>query len=269
MRLTYTVIDPTGNITLLVTTPVERALQRQVSAWLLRRMPQVEQVGFLEPSEYAAARLQMMGGEFCGNGTMALGAWLCRRDRLPLHQTRDLLLDVSGAPEAVNCSITKVRGCYLGTVSMPLPLAVEAVSLPLGGVQTPLPVVSFPGICHVIVPAGTLERQAARQTLEAWASRFPQEAVGLLLWEEERAFLTPLVYVKSTQSAVWEHCCGSGSAAVAAYLTERSGAAKQLSVRQDGGALAVVTDLRDGKLSSLRITGTVTLGRQKKIDVIL
>ena len=61
MVLRYTVIDPTKNITLLVTTPVQRALQAQTAAWLLRREKDAEQVGFLEPSDTAPARLQMMG----------------------------------------------------------------------------------------------------------------------------------------------------------------------------------------------------------------
>ena len=37
MELRYTVIDPTKNITLLVTTPVPRDVQPRVAAELLRR----------------------------------------------------------------------------------------------------------------------------------------------------------------------------------------------------------------------------------------
>ena len=44
MELRYTVIDPTKNITLLVTTPVPRDVQPRVAAELLRRERDAEQV---------------------------------------------------------------------------------------------------------------------------------------------------------------------------------------------------------------------------------
>ena len=43
MELRYTVIDPTKNITLLVTTPVPRDVQPRVAAELLRRERDAEQ----------------------------------------------------------------------------------------------------------------------------------------------------------------------------------------------------------------------------------
>ena len=46
MELRYTVIDPTKNITLLVTTPMPRDVQPRVAAELLRREKDAEQVGF-------------------------------------------------------------------------------------------------------------------------------------------------------------------------------------------------------------------------------
>ena len=55
MLLRYTPVDPTKNITLLVTTPVARELQAQTALWLLRHEPDAEQVGFLEPSAKATA----------------------------------------------------------------------------------------------------------------------------------------------------------------------------------------------------------------------
>ena len=62
MELRYTVIDPTKNITLLVTTPVPRDAQPRVAMELLRREKDAEQVGFAEglaPDEDTAQVLQM------------------------------------------------------------------------------------------------------------------------------------------------------------------------------------------------------------------
>ena len=64
--------------------PVDEKTLRRAARLLEPDCVGGEQVGYLEaPSdERAAARLQMMGGEFCGNATMALGALLCRREAL-------------------------------------------------------------------------------------------------------------------------------------------------------------------------------------------
>lgn len=79
MEIQYLLADPTKNITVLVTTPVSRALQPELASLLLDLEPEAEQVGFVETAADGQMRLQMMGGEFCGNATMSFGAWLCRR----------------------------------------------------------------------------------------------------------------------------------------------------------------------------------------------
>ena len=102
MTLQYTVIDPTKNITLLVTTPMPRARYAQIASQLLALEKDAEQVGFLESSDEQDAALQMMGGEFCGNAAMSLGAWLCRGETEGVD--RHLTLDVSGVDSPVSCA---------------------------------------------------------------------------------------------------------------------------------------------------------------------
>ena len=92
------------------------------------------------------------------------------------------------------------------------------------------------------------------------------DALGILLPREEELCFDPLVYVTQTDTAVWERGCGSGSAAIGAYLTKKHGAPQCVSIRQPGGAIAVTTRCarRTKTLSSLTISGTVLLGRSKK-----
>ena len=268
MVLRYTVVDPTKNITLLVTTPVPRALQPQTAAWLLRREKDAEQVGFLESSDTAPARLQMMGGEFCGNATMGLGAWLCRRDRLSHGVTHDFLLEISGADALVPCAVTPVRYGYLATVELPLPEKMEQRTFPTAAGDVTLTVVFLPGICHIIAPAGTVAREEAEELLRRWSVDLPGEAVGLILLDEERTAIDPLVYVKPTDTAVWERGCGSGSAAVACYLTAQRGANQCLSIRQQGGTIAAVTAWDGQAVTALHITGSVALMGERETDVV-
>ena len=268
MELRYTVIDPTKNITLLVTTPVPRDVQPRVAAELLQREQDAEQVGFAEGLAAGEPRLQMMGGEFCGNATMSMAAWL-HRD-LPVGAECALALPVSGAPEPVPCRVTHIDGCFIGTVSMPLPERVETLSLPVCGVMQSLPVVFQPGICHVIVPADMIRRDQAEETHRAWSELLPGEAMGLLLLDESQTAFTPLVYVRPTDSCVWERGCGSGSASIGAWLTQVRGADQCVSLRQPGGVIQVVTQTDGGaRLTSLTITGTVCLGKTKKATVRL
>ena len=268
MVLRYTVIDPTKNITLLVTTPVQRNLQAQTAAWLLRREHDAEQVGFLELAADGTPRLQMMGGEFCGNATMGLGAWLCRREKLPHGVTHDFALDISGADAPVPCSVTPVNYGYLATVEMPLPEKMEVRSFPAADGELSLTVVFLPGICHIIAPKDAVDRLQAEELLRRWSASLPGEAVGLILLDEEHTVIDPLVYVKPTDTAVWERGCGSGSAAAACYLTAKRGESQCLSIRQRGGTIAAVTTWDGARVTQLHITGSVALLGEKQADVI-
>ena len=111
MLLHYLKYSPTGNITVLVTTPVPRPEQPGVASRLLEAVGG-EQVGFIEPAAdpRCPARLQMMGGEFCGNATMSLGAMLARERDLTDGEALDLMLEVSGLDAPVPCRITGCPG---------------------------------------------------------------------------------------------------------------------------------------------------------------
>ena len=243
MEIQYLLADPTKNITVLVTTPVSRALQPELASLLLNLEPEAEQVGFVETAADGQMRLQMMGGEFCGNATMSFGAWLCRR--APIGQTCRLALEISGAPALVECSITPLDGCFLGTVDMPLPEKIETLRLPLGSETAELSVVRLPGISHIIVPAQVLTRARAEELIRRWAEVLHADALGILLLQEEELCFDPLVYVTQTDTAVWERgcgitmACGTGSCAtaVAGHLSGRTGSC--VTVLLDGGELLV------------------------------
>ena len=269
MHLQYTVFDPTGNITLLVTSAVVRSLHAQVAARLLEEEPDAEQVGFLEYTGQEQPRLQMMGGEFCGNASMSFGAWLCSKENIPLGMTRNFQLEVSGADTPVPCAVTPLPDCMLGTVTMPLAEKIELRTFPLAEGEITLPVVFFPGICHMIATNGTLQRHQAQEALRRWAAALPCQAAGLLLFDDERMHFDPLVYVKDTDTFVWERGCGSGTAAIACYLTAQRQASQCLSLKQPGGTIAAVTTWEDGEVKTLTISGTVKCSKSKTVDMMI
>ena len=72
---TVAVLDPAGNVTAIVCSDVPAAERARVAAQILR-LPElgIEQVAFLtEPRSGGEIRLEMMGGEFCGNALRCAG----------------------------------------------------------------------------------------------------------------------------------------------------------------------------------------------------
>ena len=75
-EIDYAVMDPTGNITILVETPVPEASQPFAAARLMELEPAAEQVGFLSSGrDGAELSLRMAGGEFCGNASMSAAVY--------------------------------------------------------------------------------------------------------------------------------------------------------------------------------------------------
>ena len=77
MKLNVLRADPAGNITLFVLDPIEREHRAALAAELMRRLPdmKIDQVGFACPAGADTdGRMEMMGGEFCGNATLSAAA---------------------------------------------------------------------------------------------------------------------------------------------------------------------------------------------------
>ena len=258
----YVTLDPTGNLTCLVTDPVDPEDEAVLTRTLLA---QCEQVAYLEPPERqeTVAGIRLMGGEFCGNAAMASAAWLIR-DELEQGETKTFLLGVSGTSNPVRCTVRKTADGFEGTVEMP---GVQEI-----GEKTffgiPFTVVRLEGIVHLICENGNLEKDRAEELIRKIAPLLPDEAVGLLQWDSRTQYLTPLVYVRENGSLVWEHGCGSGSAAVGAAEAFRNGA-KMLTVcvDQPGGRIRVTAGCENGTVTKVSITGQIHIGEESRIAV--
>ena len=99
MEIEFIKTSPTQNMTVLVKTPVPREKQLALAERLIAYdSVYAEQAGYIEEPEnpQAAKHLQMMAGEFCGNASLSLAAWLAQKDGLAAGETREYLLEVSG-----------------------------------------------------------------------------------------------------------------------------------------------------------------------------
>lgn len=253
MELTLVRAHPAGNTTLLVFGDVPPQ-QRAAVAALLTQNPlfSAEQVGFaVSPRMGGQGRLEMAGGEFCGNAARAFGFYLARQGG---GGVRELSVEISGCrhPVAVRADGS---GGY-AEAQMPLPVTVSDSAL--GEIVCTR--VDFEGITH-LVAAGC---PPGRELVQAAAALFARESAvcawGVLFLDPIRRFMTPAVTVRAIGTPVWESSCGSGSVASAAVLSRgmEDGRAS-FALTQPGGVIEARVEKRAGRLTDAWIGGAVTL----------
>lgn len=263
MEIEFIKTSPTQNMTILVETKIPEDMHLSVAQKLIAyNSVYAEQAGFIqEPRDNRAAKaLRMMAGEFCGNATLSLAAWIMEQKGMTLGQRDSVLLEVSGAKGLVCCEIQKQEDSYYGKVDMPLPLSVEWEEFQLGREAFKLPVVRFDGIAHIIVDRelwGEDAKNKAEQAAFIWEETMP-DAYGILLWDAKAEQLEPLVCLKDT-SLIWEKGCGSGTSAIGAFLAVQAGKGVSLTCKQPGGIMGVQASVEDGRITALQISGSVSI----------
>ena len=260
MELHYTLLDPTGNVTALVTDPAEITRQPEIALALMAAEPEAEQAGFLSPGGGDAdIALRMAGGEFCGNATMcaaALSAAAMRTD------AAELRVRVSGAPAPVRVRVrAQPDGSWLCEEALPAP-SVETAALPLDGALRRFPLLRMDGIAHLILP-GDADRERVAQAVPDWCAALGAPALGCMLLDEAAGRLTPLVWVPGARTLYWERSCASGSAAVGAYLAQTRGGRAAAELAQPGGILYVEAS----SVGEIMLRGSVRMLKVGKIFV--
>ena len=236
----YYIIDPTKNITALAETPVTPERRPAVAARIMEREPTCEQVGFVRVDGRGAPRLEMAGGEFCGNAAMSAAALYCAENGITPGETRLVTLSVSGADRPVEVSVTAENGtAFACTVQMPPPERIAEETLPFGGRELTLPVVYCPGIAHIMVTKDELSEAQAETAVKDWCRRLAVPGLGVMLLDRAALMLRPLVYIPAADTLCWESSCASGTGAVGAYLAREAGLAADVTLREPGGSLRV------------------------------
>ena len=266
MELEIVSADPAGNITIFVLNPPGRPRERAEAVRALLADPalKAEQVGFVFPPEQPGAlwRLEMMGGEFCGNAARSFGLVAARQMGLSGRHT--LMIAVSGMNAPVPVSIDT----EYETAAVAIPAPVGETVIDHEGRR--FPVYIFEGISHIIAEDIASDEALARSLIgallaarETAARRF--DAVGVLFYDSENRFLRPAVWVRATDTLVFESSCGSGSAALGVWLTRSANDTdKTLALAQIGGVITVRVVKQGGTITTLSIGGKARLSEFKK-----
>lgn len=248
---TVAVLDPAGNVTAIVCSDVPAAERARVAAQILR-LPElgIEQVAFLTaPRSGGEIRLEMMGGEFCGNALRCAGFYQALRNG---EQGKSCVLaEISGADGVQPVMADTAEGT--ASTVMPLPLSVQ----PAGWADVQAVRVTFAGITHFVIdcaqPDETLVQRAIAAAPEA-------SAVGAIFLDRAHGSIKPVVFVRETASCIAENSCASGSVAAAVVLTaDFADGITEIGIGQPGGTLEVGVQRTDGAVTGLSIGGAVRL----------
>lgn len=244
----YHLIDPTGNITILVESDVPVSDQPDTANMLMRHEHTCEQVGFVGVSKNADIGLRMAAGEFCGNAVMSAAALFCRRSGLPCGKEEKVTVECSGRDEPVLVNITCKMDpndtiVYTGSVFMPKHKSIQQKVLTYKDKEYDLPVVDMNGILHLIAEGDIgLGDEEAEEAIREWCEDLHAEALGLMQIQalsERELRLRPLVYVPAVGTCFWESSCASGTTAVGVYLSDRGHAPSETCVHEPGGDLEI------------------------------
>jgi diaminopimelate epimerase len=262
MFMPYEIViaDPAKNITVFVLSPISGPANRAATAKALLADPRLgaEQVGFVIPPPPADPsglwRLEMMGGEFCGNAARSFGLFVARQTGLTGKVKVPIEISGMEEPLTIHVDVEETRA----EAAMPRPvnqsfLTFEGQSLPL---------LAFNGITHVIAPdfkPGKDIFYAIKDLVEK-PGHIPAGALGVMFYDCASRFMTPAVYVYATDSLVFESSCGSGSAALGVWESREFQDGERCSnAAQPGGIIEVRVRKAGGEVTGVFIGGPVSL----------
>lgn len=181
-KIYYKLVDTAGQITAVVFDILKTNRYAYVSNYLMGFDNRIEQVVFIEKN-----RIQTMGNELCINGSLA-GAYLLNNS----------MLEVSGLNKRIKFNKTKE---FISS-KFPLNLIVSKKDN----------VILLQGIIYLV---SNNETKINKTFLRKLANKYDVPASGIIKFKSNK--ITPIVYVKDTDSLVWENACGSGSLVYSIY----------------------------------------------------
>jgi diaminopimelate epimerase len=273
MELKFVKVNPTQNMTILVETPVPRERHGEIAAKLMDYgSVYAEQVGYIEkPADSrAVTRLQMMGGEFCGNASSSTAMLYCLDHGAKTGDHEVITIEASGANGLLDCDINiensdpaKGTPSAWVTVRMPDVEKIEKRVFKLDGKAYDSVLVTMDGISHIILErslAGNTpaERHAfGEKAIKVWEDEVKADALGIMqhVKEGNSDVIEPLVYVPGSGTCVWERGCGSGTTATGAWLAWLAKDSVKAEIVQPGGRIKVAADWKNGAVEQVHITG--------------
>lgn len=249
LKIPFVKLSPSENTTIIVTDP---AIKKQNYSDIAKTAMAYthlhgEQVGFITRKHHrnSMGRMEMSGGEFCGNGLLALGAYLAREKGM---EKGTFLVEFSGVEHTLECEIEQLQSAvYRVKGEMPVKsyrISKKQVKVGEGIIDGHLVVME--GITHFLFEQAEKKDHNPDfpSLLKILAKEGDNQAFGALgYWMDgEEIKLSPWVYVPGIGSLQQERSCGSGSLALGLFWAQEKKSDIRINIVQPGGMIAVAID---------------------------
>ncbi|MCO0599967.1 hypothetical protein NGI46_21455 [Peribacillus butanolivorans] len=256
MKLNFVKVSPSQNMTVFITNHVAQAHYAQIANTIMNyEYLNAEQVGFLvaPKNKNSILRLEMSGGEFCGNAILSAAAYCYYKG---FCKDNSFLLETSGSETPLACDIeVKSPSVFEARAEMPQPIYTKDVVVNINGNSISGSIVQLKGITHFLTEFWP-SKDDFRLILEAVTKKIEDKAIGIIpyrrLMENEYEVL-PFVYVKETGSRFFERACGSGTLALGVYLAKKNKECK-FKIHQPGGIINVEIGIKNYISTDVRFT---------------
>lgn len=275
MKLNFIKVNPTENMTIFILDSIPRSMYPEVANKLMNyNNLHAEQVGFIERPNLSesCSRLHMMGGEFCGNASRAFAAIMVQRgySSFELKDGKYIVpFEASGVEQVLYSEVRQLTdNTFEVKVKIPLHKSVSSIEINYDGIDYNGFIVEFDGIAHAVISTGDeLPGEGLLLKLVEELSPLPYSAIGIMFYNEEKDFITPLVYVKDTGSIIWERGCGTGTAALGVILSSKSQSSINKKVKQPGGNIDVLTTVKNGRIEDIYLKGNVSIVAEGEVYI--
>lgn len=196
---------------------VKKSSKKLLNDLVMRMFPNVEQVGFYSFNRKKnSARLEMAGGEFCGNALRSLAYMLLKGKK------GEITIAVSGTKERLRAGVKLPGTAY---AQMPINSSKSLKKLRNGLFR-----IDLGGITQLVCldPITTNDAEQlktlALDILNKENLIYSVLASGVMFIEQKKGFikLKPVVWVRDIETILYETACASGTAAVGIWKAFQS-----------------------------------------------
>lgn len=261
MKYNVVIANPANNITVIVLDNVEKNQYIDISQNILKNSKYgAEQVGFVKkPINDGILRLEMMGGEFCANALRSFGMMVARDNKI---ENGIVKVEISGSDKALDVEVDITN--KISKTEIPKPKGIEHLKID----SLDVTIVMFDGIYHAIVENIEASKVNFEYIKNNIMKKYDFEALGVMFLDRENLFITPVVYVRETDTMIFESSCGSGTMATAIYLSEFCEENLfKCSIRQPGGVIDSEVYKNGRNIVQLKIGGKVELSEVIEIEI--
>lgn len=260
-----TILRPGGNDQLIIDGIVAKKQKRSINDSMINKFPNVEQVSFYKyNSKTNRARLELAGGEFCGNATRSLAYLILKGKK------GQLKIKVSGAKKILNAGVLQNGTAF---AQMPINSNLNSVRK----ISKNLFRVDMQGIVHLICTDQNIPKKKDELKKMGWDILqkenllYSEPAAGVMFIDPTQKVLNmkPIVWVRDIETILYETGCASGTTAVGMWWTKENNLSEvELNIKQPSGMfIKVKTKKNESKFLKAYIDGPIETLEQKEIQL--